>query len=1251
MVETAASAPLAARLPIDFRACTSCGFTNSQGGGPCRCCRTHVGDPTPSGGLLASPPPLLESLPARFQPLLLLGRGAQKSVYLARDAVLDRDVAVAAFDTAALGELTHDLLREARIMARVGGTRHVVTVYDVIDTPTAAFIINEFMAGGDLASELARSGPAPLAVERVVQIGLQLCEALVAAHQRGVVHLDVKPSNVLLDGKGDVFLGDFGLARVAELMPRSDGELIGTPAYLAPEQISGGVLDARCDLYGLGSLLYELLVGAPPFEAETLNDLLGRKLRQTPPPVLERRPDVPPALSELVSSLLAIDPSARPAATAVRAALARWASRASRAAGAPRLALPAWFAVEETTAFVGRHVAMAALDRAMAQRVAGPRVIAISGEAGIGKTRLAREFARVVYDDGGSVLLGGASAEPLIPYQPFVEALGRYVRDTAPDTLRAQLASDAVELGRLLPELAERLPEVVGPSDTDTETTRYQMFNAVSRLLAAAAQPGPLLVVLEDLHWADRSTLRLLLHVVAHADAASLVVLLSYRETEVGDAHPLAAALADLHRQQRLERLALDGLAPDDSRKLIVSMTGSAVPPAAVAAIHQRTEGNPFFITETVRHLQGQCVDRPWAAALADPELTVPLGVREVIRQRLSRLDARASQALQAAAVIGRELDADLLGAVTRLDADALVGVLDEAVALALLAEVPDAAARYRFTHALFRETLYTGLTRARRRQLHAAVARAIEVEAAGDADARAADLAHHYEAAGDPARALPFALRAAAAAGRRLAYQESADLYGRALAALAARPPVDEVQRGEIQLAQADALWNAGESATAERMAREIAETARRLGAAPLLARAALAAGGKHSGMQIGFVDEPLVALLEASVAALGDRPDPLRARVMARLAEAITFAPGDPGRRQALARDAIALARRTADLVSLAHVLRHARWALWGPDNAAERLALSSELIELAEASDERGLALSGRGWRMVDLMELGDVEAFERELDTHAREAADLRQPVFEYVTHLRRTMLALLRGRFAEVEQMAFETPGLGERAQIDGARQVFGAQMYSLRQEQGRLAEIEPVLEMMRAQYPHNAGWPVALAYLYAETGRLDEAARELAALAANDFRALPRDLTFNVQLTYLSRLCARVGDAAAARRLYALHLPSAHHFVVAAGTAPLGAAARNLGLLAATMGDDDDAARWFEAALQLNARVDSPPALAHVQADYAALLRRRGRAGAGARAAALAAEARATAAALGMTALAARLDSDSLDPA
>ncbi len=264
---------------------------------------------------------------------------------------------------------------------------------------------------------------------------------------------------------------------------------------------------------------------------------------------------------------------------------------------------------------------------------------------------------------------------------------------------------------------------------------------------------------------------------------------------------------------------------------------------------------------------------------------------------------------------------------------------------------------------------------------------------------------------------------------------------------------------------------------------------------------------------------------------------------------------------------------------------------------------------MVQLAEAADAPGLALSGRGWRLVDLMELGKIDEFERELEEFEYRANQLRRPMFFYVANLRRLMLAILRGRFDEVEERTMNILALGEEAQVDSAVQAFGGAIFYVRRIQGRLEELEVTVNAMRDQFPLNAGWSSALAVIYYETGRLEDAGEELRRLAANDFEEFPRDITWNIVLAMLAPVCAAVGDRRVAQLLYDELVPCADRCIVVAGTVFFGPASQWLGMLSRVLGDFDGSREWFEKALAENARIASRPGEAQVRHEYALTLR------------------------------------------
>jgi tetratricopeptide (TPR) repeat protein len=385
----------------------------------------------------------------------------------------------------------------------------------------------------------------------------------------------------------------------------------------------------------------------------------------------------------------------------------------------------------------------------------------------------------------------------------------------------------------------------------------------------------------------------------------------------------------------------------------------------------------------------------------------------------------------------------------------------------------------------------------------------------------------------------------------------------------------------------------------------------ARRLGDSQLLAAAALGAGGRYPGLQIGILDETLVALLEEALAAVEGTDAPPVPEIMARLAEALSFSAASQ-RREMLARSAIAMARRRGDPVELAKVLQHAHLPLWAPENVEERLALSSEMLALAQRTGSMGVNLAARGWRVVHLLEIGDIDEFRREVEDFGRVADELHQPVYQYVAHLRKTMYVLLQGRFDEAEELASQTISLGERAQVLTAGQAFGAQMFQIRMAQGRLGELEIGVRGLVEQYPAVPGWRIALALTYTQMDRRSHAGGELERLVDKGLEDLPRDLNLNCGLALLSIVATYLADARSARLLYDLLLPHARRCVLASGTASLGSASLFLGLLANTLERWAEADTHFQEALEMNTRIGAPLWLAHTGLGYAEMLLARG---------------------------------------
>ena len=857
----------------------------------------------------------------------------------------------------------------------------------------------------------------------------------------------------------------------------------------------------------------------------------------------------------------------------------------------------------------------------------GPgRIMILTGDAGIGKTSLAAELARRAHDQGGVVLAGSAPEEALAPYQPFLEALRHYFA-TAPDAeLRSAVAEYGPELARLVPELRRRVPDLPTAPPGEPESERYRLFESVVGLLTAISTSAPILLVLDDLHWADRPTLLLLRHLARAPEPARLLILVAYRAEATGDG--LSDAIADLRREGLITQLDIGGLSERETAELVRLRTGEAPSQAFARELHAETEGNPFFIEEIVRNLAQAGVRASAATASELQGFGLPEGVKEMLARRLGRLDPQTVEWLRVASVVGRDFDASLLEQLVALDEEEFLSSLEEALAAGLLLESTAEPGRYSFSHALIREALYEGMSAHRRARIHRRVGEALE--AAGEASPRA--LAHHFTRAADPEeaeKAITYASRAGAEAAEMLAHEETAEHYSRALEVLTRFAPGAEERRCELLLLVGEARVRSGEASLARGAFMEAAAIAERLGDSGRLARAAIGASRRYV-QQPGVVDHELIALLERALEMTeGDRTLD-RVRLLARMCGAIYYAP-ERERMAELSKEANQIADELGDPEALAHARAARRRALWDAAHLKERVAISTEMLTLARRAGSLELQLQAHAWLVLDLLERGDRDAVDAQITAFSEGAEQLRQPLYLWQAGVWRAMRALLEGQLELTEELAAEALAAGATAEGVTAAQYYSIQLLAARREQARIGELEPAARQMVASNPARPAWRAALATTLSESDQLDAARAELDHLAAQSFRDIPHDGDWITTVTLLCDLCATLADARRAALLYDALLPYAGVNVVAGiAVVCFGSAERFLGKLAATAGRPDEAAEHFEKALEENGRLQAPVLLAHTQLDYAAAL------GRGARSARLIDEAAETAAAMGL---------------
>ena len=855
--------------------------------------------------------------------------------------------------------------------------------------------------------------------------------------------------------------------------------------------------------------------------------------------------------------------------------------------------------------FVGRAAESAALARHHAAACDGAgRIVLVTGEAGIGKTRVVEEAIGGPGTPGvswGRCHEGGGAPA----FWPWIEALRPVLAALPPAELRAALGAGAAELARLFPDLAAH----VGPDETSAEAppgspaARFRLFDAFASFLGAITV-APLVLVLDDLHWADSESLLLLRFLGPEVRQRQLLIVATCRENELRDVPEAPHIRADLTRLA--ERVPLIGLTPAEIGAYARATSGVGAADGVVRAIHGATAGNTFFVTEVVELLRR--AGRLEAAGLRLDDLELPAGLRDAVLRRLDGVDGATRALLQVAALAGPEFDLDVVARAAGLDVRTALQRLGPAFATGLLRDPAAAPARPRFAHDLVAEALRSELAPALRSELHLALADALEALRAQALDEVAGDVAQHLLRAAplaDPARTIACLDRAGASALRMLGYEDAAGYLTQALeVARASGAPAQ--QRLDLLSRLAGARLAAGDDDGARNSAVEAALQARVVGDAARCAQAAALASAARS--ETGQPDHEVIALLEEAERASADPAlgaDAARARralVLPPLARELYFV--DRERRLATSAEGLEHARALAEPGLLAAALGARHLALWEPGKAAERLALADEQLLLAERTHDAQLATHAHAWRIADLLELGRMEAADDGLRRYESLAGRLRLPRLTWHVAVAQTSRALRLGRLGEAAARAEEALAIWQSGPQNNVLQFYAIQLLMIREAQGRLAELDETMQAFASGSTLPA-WHAALASLHATLGRHDEARRLLRDLVAR-LDALPFDGTWISTLANLAVTCEAVADAEIAALLLPRLEPYAgDHVVIGAGVVWLGSVARYVGLLALAAGRIDVAIRHLEDALAANQRSRAPAQVAHVQAALA----------------------------------------------
>jgi class 3 adenylate cyclase len=878
------------------------------------------------------------------------------------------------------------------------------------------------------------------------------------------------------------------------------------------------------------------------------------------------------------------------------------------------IALPERLRELPETSYVGRRAERDRLAELWRAACGGSlRVALIGGEAGVGKTRLSAHLALEAHGEGAPVLYGRCDEDLGVPYQPWVQALGHLVSEAPELVLETHVERHGGDLARLVPALGERVPHLPAASQSDPETERYLLYAAAAGLLEAAGEQKPLLLILDDLQWADGPTLSLLRHVVSSGASIPAMLVGTYRDSELTHDHPLTALLADLHREQGVERLKLTGLLTGDVLELMQAAAGHDLGEdgrALAEEITRETAGNPFFASELLRHLResGAIVQDDggrWRFVGHIAELGLPESVYEVIGRRVERLGADARTALTGAAVIGRDFEIDLLQAVVDLPEVQLLDLLDDAVSASLLRESSEQAGRFTFVHALVEHALYEALGRTRRARLHRRVAEALEERYGEDPGERLGELAAHWGAAvvtSDVAKAMHYAGRAAERALEKLAPAEAVRWYRSALDLHEQAPGASRTQRCELLVGLGEAQRQVGDAAYRQTLL-EAAALAEELGDADLLCRAVLTNSRGWVTSHAGAVDAEGVHALEAAAAALPDG-DPRRAQVLAQLASELYYA-GEPERCRALAAEALDIARAAGDPAALAGTIFYAIRAIGAPDTLEQRRRLSDELVELAQGLEDPRLRFFAAARRIGVALQAGDRSRVESALAAIRALEASVPQPSIGWTRLMQESTLALLRGDLEASEQRAVEAFQHGTASDQPDAAMMFGGQLYYLRSFQGRLAELVEQIVKFAAEPDSLPTWRAGAALALIESGRVEEA-RGLA--QAEDFRSVRWDDTWAISMLHWADACSRLGARERAAELYELLAPFSGQLASAAGLTVAGSTDWALGTLAATLGRYEQAAVHYAAAVAIESRLGAPLLLARTHVCWARAL-------------------------------------------
>jgi tetratricopeptide (TPR) repeat protein len=930
--------------------------------------------------------------------------------------------------------------------------------------------------------------------------------------------------------------------------------------------------------------------------------------------------------------------------------------------------------------FVSRDKELQQLDDRLKLTLQGNgQVSFVTGEAGFGKTTLATEFAQRAQqcNEDLLVVIGDCNAQTGIgdPYLPFREVLAMLAGDTHDRVAQGMTtAENAGRLKRFL-DVSKRAILDLGPdlldiflpgfgiatragalvvgekenrsresladnvaglprSDSSHGTEQSRVFEQVTSVLTTLACQKPLILILDDLKWADESSASLLFHLARRIDGSRIQIIGTYRPEEVavgrGEArHPVEGVVSELKRQYGDPLVVLGDETASETRDFVdalVDTEPNKLDEAFRSELHKRTNGHALFTAELLLEMQErgdltQDTDGDWTEGPTLDWGTLPARVEGVVEERINRLESELREMLTIASVEGETFTAQVIGRLQEIAERRLLNRLSQELDRQhrLISEESSKRvgesriSHFRFRHHVFQKFLYDNLGDSEREQLHEDVADVLEALYECDRSRVSVQLAHHYERAGLYPKSAECYLLAGKKACDVYAYNESLGLAERGLAVLGQLGDLTDQSELvlELNLLLGEAHHHVGHFAESMDTFEKTAEMAAALEAPEALARAAL--GYDEPRWRCNLLEGTAIDLLRRALDMLDDGDSELRVRLMSHLARA-SLGSAPKSDLKAMLDNAVAMARRLEEPGAFIESLRTRLNLDREPGGIDTRVRLIDEMLPLAMQIDDKCLQIELLAYRVYDLVAIGDTVGRDRDLEALRQISVDIAEPFYEYMHETMAIVPVIDAGRFESAEQMAMAAFETGQKLGVDNNEGVMGVQMFTIRREQGRLAEIAPIVRHFVNERGAGAAWRPGLALIYADLGQPDEARAEFEQLSRDGFESIPRDSLWQTSLVYLAETCCVIGASDKADTLYGLLSPFGNLAVVVGNASVcLGATSRYLGQLAVEIGRWDDAESHFRHAVEFDERTSAAAWLAHSQFKFGQMLLRRGR--------------------------------------